>query len=287
MGDDFQPRFSIQHSVGSQWTQFMRQSSVALVLDIISSSHLRLAGTFLWLSCLRSTGKLCLLGDDCSKMFYSAPLARSGYTLTRLRSLSSRILHIFLRELDLGCSRSWRRLRSAGNRILTGRRLQKQFRTCGVCIVGQWPHVHASIYGCLGIFMRFHVKMDSDPVRTENLYIFLVRLHPAAAWSVSWCRLRGTTVDTCTYVSPGGLRTNLHSVPLEGGLWILRSMLAGLTTSVWGSFFAALCTGTGPGGLCHQGVCRVAQTSGTCPVVSGPAWTDTHMVPQRPNHHHH
>ena len=98
MGDDFQPRFSIQHSVGSQLTQFMHQSSVALALDIISSSHLRLAGTFLWVSCLRSTGKLCLLGDGLlENVLFSAVGSQWIYTHASTEPFLSNFTHFSAR----------------------------------------------------------------------------------------------------------------------------------------------------------------------------------------------
>ena len=53
--------------------------------------------------------------------------------------------------------------------------------------------------------------------------------------------LLGSTVDTCTCVSRGDLRTNIPFFLREGGLRILRSVLAGFTARVLGQFLGS-CT---------------------------------------------
>ena len=90
--------------------------------------------------------------------------------------------------------------------------------------------------------------------------------------------LLGSTADTCTCVSLQRYLAN-PDFPREGGLRILRSMLAGLSVSV----------------LVFGRPCTEVQGRGPCPQGHGPrkrcilacVWTNTHTLMSRPHHNHH
>ena len=110
---------------------------------------------------LRSPGLRQSLVRCLPRLRSTRNLSMDTRSRVNLRDIISRIFTDFPREHGPRLRRSWRRLKSTRNCILTARRLQELLPFYALCLVRRWIHAHASASISVVSGPRFHVPPSS------------------------------------------------------------------------------------------------------------------------------